>query len=236
MKPPIKIGDKEFKYKKDALNFYKSILNSYEFGDVLSEKDLKDLIFLLEIQSDREELIGSGINTIRIAKLKFNIKCFEIVRTDNSTGYLSYVKRINSPIKSLTKFSEACRQAIQEDLRIVKQKYFDKFSVKGKVKCQETKKLSSWTELNIDHRQPNTFSVILDRFIELNNIDIENIEYVEIDGGSNELVNCELKENFIHYHIEKANLRIVRKELNLGRSYQARVNRQKKDLRIEHND
>ena len=233
MKPAIKIGDKEFKYKKDALFFYKTILNSYEFGDILSEKDLKSLISLLEIQLDKKELIGSGINTVRIAKLKFNTKCFEIIRTDNSTGYFSYTKRINSPRKNFTKFSEACRQAIQKDLREVKQKYFDRFSVKGKVKCQETNELSSWTELNIDHRQPNTFSVILDRFIELNNIDIENVKYVEIDGGPNELANSELKQKFIQYHKEKANLRIVRKENNLSRSHQGRINKQKKDLQIE---
>jgi hypothetical protein len=35
------------------------------------------------------------------------------------------------------------------------------------------------------------------------------------------------------YHKEKANLRLVRKDKNLGRSYLARNRRQKKDLKIE---
>jgi len=40
------------------------------------------------------------------------------------------------------------------------------------VKCQESGELLSWKELVIDHRQLNTFSVIVDRFIEVfkNNI------------------------------------------------------------------
>ena len=114
----------------------------------------------------------------------------------------------------------------------MKQKYFDKFSVKGQVKCQETKELSKWDELNVDHRQPNTFSVIIDRFIELNKINIDKIEYIKIDGGPNELADNELKRKFIEYHKQKANLRIVRKDKNLGRSHQARIKRQKKDLTI----
>ena len=228
----MKIGELEFKYKKDILNFYKKILNSYEFGDIVSEKDFKKLNYLFEYQLDSKELIGSGIDYVRIAKSKFNMKCFEIVHTDNSTELFSYVKRINPARTNFTKFNEACRQAIQKDLINVKQKYFDKFSVKGQVKCQETKELSKWDELNVDHRQPNTFSVILDRFIELNKINIDKIEYIKVDGGPNELADIELKEKFIEYHKQKANLRIVRKDKNLGRSHQARIKRQKKDLTI----
>jgi hypothetical protein len=114
----------------------------------------------------------------------------------------------------------------------VKLSYFDKYSKKGKVKCQETGELLKYEELNVDHRQPNTFSVIVDRFVELKNIDLKNIEYLTIDGGPNELADKKLKEDFRQYHKDKANLRIVKKTLNLGRSFQARVNRQKKDLTI----
>jgi len=228
----MKIGELEFKYKKDILNFYKKILNSYEFGDIVYENDFKNLNYLFEYQLDNKELIGSGIDSVRIAKSKFNMKCFEIVHTDNSTELFSYVKRINPDRKNFTKFNEACRQAIQKDLINVKQKYFDKFSVKGQVKCQETKELSKWNELNVDHRQPNTFSVIIDRFIELHKINIDKIKYIKVDGGPNELADIELKNKFIEYHKQKANLRIVRKDKNLGRSHQARIKRQKKDLTI----
>jgi hypothetical protein len=132
----------------------------------------------------------------------------------------------------LSKFRESCREAIQEDLRNVKLAYFKKLSKKGKVKCQETGLLLKWEDLVVDHRQPNTFSIIVDRFVELNQLNLEKIEYIEIVDGANEIADNELKEKFRKYHNEKANLRIVKKELNLGRSYQARVVRQKKDLII----
>lgn len=219
--------------KKEALNYYKEILNAYDFGQSLNQSDFKEILDLLETHPRKEEKIGVGIKQIRIAKLKYQTKAFELVRLDDSTEYFSYTKRINAPRTNSTRFSEACRKAIQEDLRNVKQSYFDKHSKKGKVKCQETKELLTWEQLNIDHRQPNTFSVILDRFIELNKINLDKIEYVEIDGECNELADLELKQKFIEYHREKANLRIVKKDINLGRSYQARIGRQKKDLTID---
>ena len=117
-------------------------------------------------------------------------------------------------------------------MRNVKLAYFDRFSKKGQVKCQESGDLAKYEELNVDHRQPNTFSVIVDRFVELNKLDLKKINYLQIDGGPNELADENLKEEFRQYHRDKANLRIVKKSLNLDRSFQARVNRQKKDLTI----
>lgn len=115
----------------------------------------------------------------------------------------------------------------------VKQSYFDKFSKKGRVRCQETNEFLTWEELSVDHRQPNTFSVIVDRFVELKNLNLKKVEYILVSGGPNEIADNNLKANFIKYHKEKANLRIVSKQINLGRSYQARIKRQNKDLIIE---
>jgi len=232
MRKKIEIGEREFATKKDALNHFKTILNSYEFGQNLNKDDLKDILDLLESHPNAKEKIGVGIEYVRIAKVQYNTKSFELVRTDGSTEFYSYTKRINAPKTDFTKLREACRQAIQEDLRNVKLAYFDRFSKKGQVKCQESGDLAKYEELNVDHRQPNTFSVIVDRFVELNKLDLKKINYLQIDGGPNELADENLKEEFRQYHRDKANLRIVKKSLNLDRSFQARVNRQKKDLTI----
>lgn len=233
MRKPIKIGEIEFATKKGALTHFKAILNSYDFGQELSTTDFNDIMNLLETHPRVKEKIGVGIDKVRIAKVQYNTKSFELVRIDGSTEFFSYTKRINAPKTNFTKFREACRQAIQDDLRSVKLGYFEKHSKKGQVKCQESNEIAKYEELNVDHRQPNTFSVIVDRFIELNKLDIENIEYLQVDGGPNELKDEKLKQEFRIYHQDKANLRIVKKDLNLGRSFQARVNRQKKDLTIK---
>lgn len=233
MRKTIKIGEIEFATKNDALTHFKTILNSYDFGQELNNTDFNDIMNLLETHPRVKEKIGVGIDKVKVAKVQYNTRSFELVRIDGSVEFFSYTKRINAPKSNHTKFREACRQAIQDNLKGVKLNYFEKYSKKGLVKCQESKELAKYEELNVDHRQPNTFSVIVDRFIELNNLDIEKIEYIQIDGGPNELKDNNLIQKFRKYHQEKANLRIVKKDLNLGRSFQARINRQKKDLTIK---
>lgn len=259
MRQPFKIGQKEYKFKKDAIAYYRAILNAYDFGQSLNESDYEDLIDLLDYDyfndlveienSDQniEEEIDSNvvdnveiedtdlvIEDIKVARVQFNTKCFEVFFNDKTSQYISYLMIINNrkhDFESL--FYVACRNSVHSDIHQVKQEYFDNNSVKGQVKCQETGKLSKWTELAVDHRQPNTFSIIVERFKEVNKIDMETLEYT-----SNELNHIIFKDenmtqNFKNYHKEKANLRIVRKECNASRTGMARIKKTKKDLTIK---
>ncbi len=230
MKKQICIGKHQFNYKKDALLHFKNILNSYDYGETLRGSDLDDVVNLLKQHEKSQEKIGPGIKEIKVDEVRYNTKCFHIVRVDSSTVVFSYTKCINGSSSPTTKFSKACRELIGNDLREVKLSYFKGRSKKGKVKCQETGELCLWEELNVDHRQPNTFSVIVDRFIEVNNIDLSAIEYIETIDNVYEFKNADISSAFKKYHKEKANLRIVKKDRNLGRSHQARIKRQKKDL------
>ena len=110
-----------------------------------------------------------------------------------------------------------------------------KSPVKNQAKCQETGILSNWSELVIDHRQPNTFSVIVDRFKEVNRIELDKIEYTSDDQGYLVFKDENLSEQFREYHNEKANLRIVRKECNSSRTGLARIKRTSKDLTVNCN-
>ena len=176
MKNPLKIGQKEYKYKKDAILHYRTILNSYDFGKSLSESDYNDIIDLLnydyfnylaenetteenneidtpieEGTSDNLELI---IEDIKVARVQFNTKCFEVYYSDKSSQYISYLMIINNVKYTSEKlFNIACRNSIRSDIKSVKQSYFDSKSVNGQVKCQETGILSQWSELAVDHRQ-----------------------------------------------------------------------------------
>lgn len=246
----IKIGEKEFKFKKDALNYYKEILNSYDFGEILSDEHYNDIIDLLnydisytddhpefeekESENENDENDDYVIEDVRIGKVQFNTKCFELLYRNGETDFISYRLRITQPKENVfDDFRQAARNTVHEDIRNVKQEYFDKFSKKGLVQCQETGIQSNWTELVVDHRQPNTFSVIVDRFIELFKIDLNSIEYKTDENNFYLFKDNELSENFRNYHKEKAVLRIVRKECNSSRAHQGRIKEQKKDLKIK---
>ena len=260
MKKPIKIGEREFKLKKDALQHYKTILNSYEFGQSLNDSDYNDLLDLLDYdyfnhlvetessdetydpeisnKSDQTNLevdnnIEIQIIDIKVSKVQFSTKCFEIFFSDNTSQYISYLMILNKKKYSPEGlFTIACRNSIHNDVRSVKQDFFDRYSEKGKVKCQETNQLSSWTELVVDHRQPNTFSIIVDRFKEISKIDLNLIDYTSNDQNHIVFKDEKLENDFRMYHREKANLRLVRKECNSSRTGMARVKSSSKDLSI----
>ena len=251
MKKIIEIGENIFNSKREAIAHYKGILNSYKSGQSLNDKDFYQIIDLLnydyslydvhetenENQLSDESKEDVEIIDIRVSKVQFNAKCFEVIYSNSESWYISYRLIIERPkFNPFRQFSKACRTAVQKDIHRVKQSYFDKFSKRGLAPCQETGVKSYWHELAVDHRQPNTFSMIVDRFIELNHINIDDIEY---DGNeNNELIfkDTELSNSFRNYHMEKATLRIVRKECNSSRSSMARVKNSKKDLKINQLD
>ena len=87
----IKIGDKEFKFKKDALAYYKNILNAHKFGSSLNKNDFNDLLALIDYDNSFYSLDNTieeqkfiikeiaEIKEINIAKVQFNTKCFQII-------------------------------------------------------------------------------------------------------------------------------------------------------------
>ncbi len=229
----MQIGKKEFKYKKDALNYYKKILNSYKFGEILNEKDKEDIIELLSVHPDCEKKLSNGIKEIIVNKVKYNSKAFYILDNNSELEAFSYIKCINGNKSPLTIFRNTCRDVVQEDINNVKLQYFKENSKNWKVKCQETGELCEWKDLVVDHRQPNTFSMIVERFVEVNKIDLNSIEYIEIIDGIYKFKDDEITHKFRDYHKEKATLRIVKKSKNSGRAFQARVKKQKKDLKID---
>ena len=230
----MRIGNKNFKFKKEALTYYKRILGSYKFGEALEENDKKDIIELLKIHPNYSKKFNNEIKEIIVDKVpKFNSKAFYILDKNLKLEAFSYIKCINGNKSLFAVFSETCRYLIREDINKVKLQYFKDNSKNGEAKCQETGELCKWEDLVIDHRQPNTFSVIVDRFIEINHIDITTIEYIEIIDGVYKFKDEAICEKFKNYHKEKANLRIVRRNLNSGRAYQGKVKKQKKDLKIK---
>ena len=101
----MKIGNKEFKFKKNALEYYRSILNSYKFGQSLNENDFDDILDLLDydysfydseneiVEENLVEEIDNNleIKDIRIAKVQFNTKCFEIVWSNLETKIITKI-------------------------------------------------------------------------------------------------------------------------------------------------
>lgn len=259
MRKPFKIGKKEYKTKKDAIIHYKSILNYYDFGQSLRKCDLEDVLELMAykklkysinsvskteevkqelqdekvVESNYKRQDNLSVLDIKVSKVQFKTKCFEVFYDNQSSSFISYLSIINSkPFNPDKKFYVACRNVVHEDIRLAKQSFFDKYSVKGQVKCQETGILSKWGDLVVDHRQPNTFSAIVDRFKEVNRFDPNTFEYIRDSNNLLVFSDSSIAELFRNYHQHMANLRIVRKECNASRTAMARIKKSSRDIVI----
>jgi hypothetical protein len=233
-KKVIEIGNRHWDFQKDALEFYKNILNSYETGEFVIDDDFNDIFSLLKNHPSSIEKIGVGIDRFKIGSDAYGTKCFHIIRNDGSLENFSYKKAIVGDCSSFTKFSKACRKTVEKDIIKVKDDYFTKTGVLiAKAKCQETGELITREDSHVDHRQPNTFSVIVDRFIESRKINIDSVEYDSKQQYGIVFKDPQLSSDFREYHKLKATLRVVTADLNQRRSYQARIQRQKKDLVIK---
>ena len=114
----MRIGSKEFKNKKEALNYYKEILNSYKFGETLNDKDKQYIIDLLSIRPDFETKFCNGFKQIYVDKIpKYNSKAFFVLDNNSELEVFSYIKCINGSKPPLTKFSCTCRDIIQDDIK-----------------------------------------------------------------------------------------------------------------------
>lgn len=248
----ITIGEKTYNSNKEVKQFYSNILNSYEANEYLNEEDFNHVLDLLDyyfqkqnipepsekkftpVQSDLFEEEEKYINDVRIILTGYNSKTFQFLTNDNKQFNISYLKLISSKEQTpLYKFQKSCRNTIQADLIKIKRKYFDEHSVSSKAPCQESGIYYGFTELVVDHRQPHSLSSIIDRFIEINNVNVEDVKYKDNKRGLIIFENDELSRKFREYHKEKSYLRIVHKKLNSARSTMARIKQSSKDLRVE---
>jgi hypothetical protein len=81
---PVQIGQRYWEYQKDALSFYKEILNSYEIGNQLTDEDFDDIFNLLKNHPRAGEKVGCGVSELYIGSDVYAGKCFHIKRTDGS--------------------------------------------------------------------------------------------------------------------------------------------------------
>jgi hypothetical protein len=217
------------------IEFFDEIIENFKTINHLNKEKIEKNITLDERTSfDEFSEKEIEIIDIKVSEVQYGTKCFEIFYDDSSSHYISYLMLLNkTKFNPETLFYKACRNVISKDMLSIKQNFFKTNSVNGYVKCQETNELSKWEDLAVDHRQPNTFSVILDRFKEVKDIDLESIEYTINENNFIVFKNQDLISEFINYHKEKANLRVIRKECNLSRTGMGRLKRSTKDLFIQ---
>jgi len=238
----IKIGALDFKTKKSATEFYRSILNKYEVGSSVDDEDFSYLIDLLNYNSDKnsvllneeskdeadDELFTLDNIFIDYHPIYKKTKCFYAVFGDEEWLF-SYLLAINEDLSDEKKFHIACRNSVKENLRNFKIQMFRN----KPVKCAITKKILDWENCHIDHKSPLTFSVIVKTFLTSKNINISDID-LSYENSLWQFSDKQFKSEFVEYHNKVALLRVLSSEENEKRSSMGRIKPTKNDFMIHH--
>jgi hypothetical protein len=202
--------DNYFITQKELKEYIKSILYKYPLGELLDGYDFEFMMDVLSRHQNYDEKIGCGVDAIRVVReSQWGTRHFEILRIDGSSIDFGYDKCLR-PETQLTKFKRACRNAVEEQVREFKNRFFEK---NREVKCPITGTYLTYNNAHVDHEYPKTFDQIVYDFIKEKNIDVNS---VVIKGELvKQLKDKRLEEEFAQYHRANANLRVISKSANL---------------------
>ena len=227
---PVLIGHLEFQAQKDALAHFREILNRHAPGQQLAGLDLNDVVALLFNHPRAMEKVGAGIKSIEVGSAEHDAKCFHVVRLDGSRDNFSYKKCVCGDPAPFTRFSTACRRAVDDDLHRVKVDHFAEHqNGEEKVRCPETGEWISFDEAHVDHPPPMTFSVIVQFFITTNDIDLGTVDYVREGLYGNEFRDDALRRKFREWHTKNGRFRVIKNSRNLAKAYMGRIKMTKAD-------
>jgi hypothetical protein len=232
VKKPVRLANgRAFSTQGEALKFFSEMLNRYRPGRLkdrirISEQDQEDVAALLErydeCRVDRVSKIGVGIDYVFVRFNQtehFTTPGFWVHRVDGTETDFSYVYAVKGEVKSdLVRYLDACRDAVAQDLKLAKQKHFERYGDdKGCVPCEITGELITIDQAHLDHAWPS-FMQIAQSFRAARGWfpDIpEDVLTPSIDGNiTTEFKDMEMKEAFRQFHHHVAILRIVTPQAN----------------------
>ncbi len=233
---PVIIGNKEFKFQKDALAFLKDMLNSHRANKTIEGNEHELLLAVLERHPEAVQKIGVGVARFYKAPTEEGTSCFWIERTDGSKTRFSYPTAVRAKGKSpYQEFKEACRNSVKADLVETKEAFFNEHGdEEGKVPCEVTGEKIGIYESHLDHKKPMTFQVIVNTFITAHSVDI-SLSSLSVAGDAQfetEFVDLKLKEKFKEYHHKIADLRIINPTSNLSLGGSERITKSKRPVSI----
>lgn len=92
---PLVVGERHFRTRKEALEFFQAMLRSYSPGDRVRDVDAALLDELLKRHPQHAVKRGDGLDHFRVKGADFGSQCFFIYRVDGSFDDFSYTYCIN---------------------------------------------------------------------------------------------------------------------------------------------
>lgn len=225
-KPLINIGGKEFKSAAALTRYARSVVESYEDGQMMRVDDFyffADLVIRRHDTPD-EKFVPGRIEDITGIIVRHESGCPHFGRSATNRNHCRVVyscgEEIDFSWKSCCEgtFSaagdanHALRRAAEPHVREYKRRRFS--AVGGSPCCDATRSPLTFRSCQVDH-YPLTWVALRERFLDQESLRLEDIRTVQVvpEGGCR-LEDKVLEDRFQKYHLSTATLRLVTVEVN----------------------
>ncbi|MBX3208412.1 MAG: DCL family protein [Labilithrix sp.] len=175
---------------------------------------------LLERHPERDIKVGCGVARVYIGGNDFGKRCFWIERIDGSRTDFSFISCISPPSHE-SEVRTAMRRHIDSQIIAFRD---HAFSEGVAVACAITGQLVANEDAHIDHRPPNTFHTLVDRFLASESREIRTVAVEPTRDGVTAwgLADLELAARWSAFHAQYCDLQVVTKRANLSQGSRPR--------------
>jgi hypothetical protein len=212
-----RVGPHTFTSKERLGKHASNLLQCGKINIPLAGKELEFVRALLDRHPRVKQKIGEGVSAISI---RINNswgtsenRCFWIKRTDGTETDFSYRECI-WPTDFRSKFIRACRAAIAHQVIAFRHRMRQQL---GEVSiCPLSGREFVVAEAMVDHKHPDTFESIIDRFITEFDVDIAAIGISSGGDGQmiDKFIDPEFESSFVRFHAANAVFRLLPAKVN----------------------
>jgi len=208
------IGDKNFPTKASAELFIRELLTRWKGKLFISGDDAQFVESLLALHPRQHLIIDCGLKHIKVQEIDKGYVRFLAVRVDSSIRDFSW-RQCLSPKSQRSQVMSICRSVVEPQIMQFRNEFW---SGRRTADCPITSKPMSIRDSDVDHAPPNTFVVLVEKWVQVLMMDFELIE-IEYRSGYEErscFTERWLEQDWADYHLQLAVLRVVSSAANRG--------------------
>ena len=138
------------------------------------------MLALLEGHPERDQKIGVGVQRFFVDRDGFGGRCFWLERTDGSSTDFSFKSCITAPVH-VNEVRMALRQLVTAQVMAFRD---SAFAFTTTVPCAITGQLITTAEAHVDHRPPDQFFVLVERFLAECGVPVDSVAIAPTKDGA----------------------------------------------------
>lgn len=208
----MKIGDKEFPTKASAETFIRELLSKWKGQPFIDGDDARFVESLLALHPRQHLIIHCGLKHIKVQEIEKGYLRFLAVRIDSSIRDFSWRNCI-SPKSQRSQVMSICRSVVEPQIINFRNDFWRNHKTAD---CPITGEPMTIRDSDVDHAPPNTFAVLVDKWLAVIRSDFELIEIEYRSGYEERSMFAErwLEGDWSEYHMRLAELRVVSRTAN----------------------